>query len=186
MTAFWTTLGIVFLAELGDKTQLTAMALAVRYPWRRIFIGMAAAFALLNLVAVAVGQLLFSIVPMTVIQGISGGLFFIFGILTLWKAPDGTADRKQTFQNPMLTAFVMILLSELGDKTQIVTAALAAQYPDFLPVFLGSTLALWSVSLLGIFLGQGLTRLLPMSTIHRAAGVLFLLLGLGMFIKLLG
>jgi putative Ca2+/H+ antiporter (TMEM165/GDT1 family) len=54
-SVFWTTFALIFVAELGDKTQLTAMALALRYPWKRIFVGIALAFVVLNLAAVAVG-----------------------------------------------------------------------------------------------------------------------------------
>jgi putative Ca2+/H+ antiporter (TMEM165/GDT1 family) len=182
---FFTTFGLIFIAELGDKTQLTAMALSVRYPWRRVFVGIAAAFVLLNLAAVAVGQILFSLVPMAAIQGVSGLLFCLFGRLTLRNSGKTSEEREMSLRTPMLTAFVLILLTELGDKTQIVTAALAAQYHSFLSVWVGSTLALWTVSLLGIFLGQGLVRVVPMKTIHRAAGVIFLVLGLGILLKLL-
>ena len=182
---FFTTFGLIFIAELGDKTQLTAMALSVRYPWRRVFVGIAAAFVLLNLAAVAVGQILFSLVPMAAIQGVSGLLFCLFGMLTLRNSGKTSEEREMSLRTPMLTAFVLILLTELGDKTQIVTAALAAQYHSFLSVWVGSTLALWTVSLLGIFLGQGLVRVVPMKTIHRAAGVIFLVLGLGILLKLL-
>ena len=71
----------------------------------------------------------------------------------------------------------MILLAELGDKTQLVTASLAAQHDAPLAVFAGSTLALWSVSLLGIFAGRQLTRVIPLAYIHKAAGFLFLIFG---------
>lgn len=72
----------------------------------------------------------------------------------------------------------MILLAELGDKTQLVTTSLAAQHESPLSVFAGSTLALWGVSLLGIFIGKQLMRVIPLGTIHRVAGVLFLVFGL--------
>ncbi|MBI4715014.1 MAG: TMEM165/GDT1 family protein [Nitrospirae bacterium] len=184
-TSFLTTVGLIFVAELGDKTQLTAMTLATRYPWRDVFIGIAAAFALLNLAAVGVGEILFSLVPMTVIQGVSGILFLIFGLFTLRNSGKTDEEKKEMrLGGALATAFVLILLSELGDKTQIVTAALAAQYHNFLSVFAGSTLALWGVSLLGIFLGKTLTRVLPMRVIHRGAGILFLILGVGMLLKL--
>src|SRR5512140_657206 len=80
---FLTTFGIIFLAELGDKTQLTAMALATRYPWKRVFIGLAGAFALLNLAAVLLGNLLFTVLPVIWINGASAALFIFFGVTTL-------------------------------------------------------------------------------------------------------
>jgi putative Ca2+/H+ antiporter (TMEM165/GDT1 family) len=180
LSVFITTFGIIFLAELGDKTQLTAMALALRFPWKKIFIGIAAAFALLNLGAILVGKLLFTLLPLFWIKLVSGGLFLYFGIATLRTSPEEDEDGvKVKAVGAIRTAFFMILLAELGDKTQLVTASLAAQHPSALTVFLASTLALWTVSLLGIFLGKQLVRVIPLRYIHRAAGCLFLLFGVG-------
>lgn len=181
-TVFITTFGIIFLAELGDKTQLTAMALATKYPWKKIFIGLAAAFALLNLGAVLVGKVLFAFLPLFWIKMVSGGLFLFFGVATLRTkgfddSEEEAEERRFKVRGPVATSFLMILLAELGDKTQIVTASLAAQHDSPLAVFSGSTLALWSVSLVGIFLGRQLTRLIPLSYIHKGAGSLFLIFG---------
>lgn len=172
-----TSFGIIFLAELGDKTQLTAMALALRFPWRKIFVGIALAFAVLNLGAVLIGKLLFAILPLFWIKLVSGGLFLFFGVATLRSSPDDDDDPKIHAASAFRTAFLMIFMAELGDKTQIVTASLAAQHPQQFAVFCGSTIALWSVSLIGIFLGKQLVRYIPLRYIHRAAGGLFLLFG---------
>lgn len=176
---FLTSFGIIFLAELGDKTQLTAMALATRYPWKKVFLGIAAAFALLNLGAVLVGKLLFAFIPLFWIKLVSGLLFLFFGAATLRANEDeeGGKGRPASARGAVVTSFLMILLAELGDKTQLVTTSLAAQHDAILAVFSGSTLALWAVSLLGIFLGRQLTRVIPLSTIHKGAGILFLLFG---------
>ena len=73
----------------------------------------------------------------------------------------------------MISSFLLILLAELGDKTQLTTASLAAQHDSSLAVFTGSSLALWAVSLLGILAGSLLTRAIPLAVVHKAAGVLF-------------
>lgn len=177
---FASTFGLIFIAELGDKTQLTAMALATRYPWRKIFAGIALAFLLLNIGAVLVGKILFALLPLFWIKLVSGILFIFFGVTTLLARGEddsGESQQKRSARGPFLTSFVMILFAELGDKTQLVTASLAAQHSSQLAVFVGSTLALWSVSLLGIFLGRQLTRFVPLVYVHRVAGVLFLLFG---------
>lgn len=175
-----TTFGIIFLAELGDKTQLTAMALATRYPWKKVFIGIAVAFAVLNLGAVLVGKLLFAILPLFWIKLVSGVLFLFFGITTFRGGEDHEDGdgKRASARGPVVTSFFMILLAELGDKTQLVTTSLAAQYDSTLAVFTGSTLALWLVSLIGIFLGRQLMRVVPLATIHKAAGLLFFLFGI--------
>lgn len=177
-STFGSAFGLIFLAELGDKTQLTAMALAAKYPWRKVFVGIAAAFALLNAAAVTVGKVLLLLISPFWIGLASGGLFLFFGLSTLFAraGEDGDTGRVKV-SGPILAPFVLILLAELGDKTQLATAGLAAQARDPLAVFVGSTLALWSVSLLGILLGRQITRLVPLAYIHRGAGALFLLFG---------
>lgn len=171
--------GLIFLAELGDKTQLTAMALAVRYPWKKVFIGLACAFALLNLGAVLIGKLLFAFLPLFWIKIASGLLFLGFGVSTLKGAGKGSDEEHcgSGGRGPVATSFMMILMAEFGDKTQLVTASLAAQHESQIAVFVGSTLALWTVSLLGILVGRQLIRLVPLFWIHRAAGCLFLIFG---------
>lgn len=176
-TVFLTTFGVIFLAELGDKTQLTAMALAARYPWKKIFIGIALAFALLNLGAVLVGKALLAVFPVFWTKLASSALFLYFGVTTLLTSGPDKNHHAVTASGAIRTAFLMILLAELGDKTQLVTLSLAAQYNAPVVVFLASTLALWLVSLLGIFLGRQLLRIMPLHYIHRAAAVLFLLFG---------
>jgi len=185
---FFTTFGIIFLAELGDKTQLTAMALAVRFSWGKTFIGIAAAFAVLNLGAVALGKLLFDFLPLFWIQMVSAAMFLFFGVTTLLgkeydKEKEETQEKPFEGRGAIITSFLMIFLAEMGDKTQLVTAALAARHDAPLAVFSGSTLALWSVSLLGIFAGRQLIRIIPLSYIHKAAGSLFIIFGAAIILQ---
>ncbi len=188
---FASTFGLIFLAELGDKTQLTAMALALRYPWKKIFVGIAAAFFMLNLGAVLVGRLLFAFLPMFWVTLVSAFLFLYFGYSTLRHACDSDGDdaAPPTASDAVRTAFVMIFMAELGDKTQLVTASQAALHSSSIAgmstVFVSSTLALWLVSLIGIFAGRQLVKVIPVCWIHRAAGGMFLVFGLAMSWRLL-
>ena len=182
-TVFFSVFAIIFLAELGDKTQLTAMTLAMKFPWLKSFIGIAAAFALLNAGAVTAGRVLFDYLPLFWIKLISAGLFLFFGVATLLGKGFNKEDeesREKTFGNrgAVTTSFAMIFLAEMGDKTQLVTASLAAQHDAPMAVFTGSTMALWLVSLLGIFAGRQLNRFVPLARIHQAAGSLFVIFGL--------
>lgn len=186
LSTFISSFGLIFLAELGDKTQLTAMALALRYPWKRIFIGIAAAFTVLNLAAVLVGKLLFLVLPLFWVTLVSALLFLYFGYSTLRHACDTGDDETAppTAADAVRTAFLMIFMAELGDKTQLVTASQAAQHSGSLSgtftVFVASTLALWLVSLIGIFAGKQLVKYIPVCWIHRTAGVMFLVFGVAM------
>jgi putative Ca2+/H+ antiporter (TMEM165/GDT1 family) len=190
---FFSTFGLIFLAELGDKTQLTAMALALRYPWQRIFVGIAAAFVVLNLAAVLVGKVLFLLFPIFWVTLVSALLFLYFGYSTLRHACDSEDDENApppTAATAARTAFIMIFMAELGDKTQLVTASQAARHSESLMgmsiVFASSTLALWAVSLLGIFAGKQLVRFIPLCWIHRSAGFIFLLFGVTALWRLKG
>lgn len=191
-TIFLGTFGLIFLAELGDKTQLTALALALRYPWKRILTGIAAAFVVLNLAAVAVGKLLFLMLPLFWVTAVSALLFLYFGFSTLRSACALVDDDAPppTASSAARTAFVMIFMAELGDKTQLVTASQAARHSASMAgvgmVFLASTLALVLVSVLGIFAGRQLVRLIPLCWIHRAAGIMFLVFGVLTLWKLKG
>lgn len=191
LSTFISSFGLIFLAELGDKTRLTAMALALRYPWKRIFIGIAAAFTVLNLAAVLVGKILFLVLPLFWVTLVSALLFLYFGYSTLRHACD-TEDEDgppPTAADAVRTAFLMIFMAELGDKTQLVTASQAAQHSGSLSgmgsVFVASTLALWLVSLIGIFAGKQLVKYIPVCWIHRTAGFMFLVFGVAMGWRLL-
>ena len=190
---FLSTFGLIFLAELGDKTQLTAMALSLRYPWQRIFVGIAAAFVVLNLAAVVVGKVLFLLLPIFWVTLVSALLFLYFGYSTLRHgcgSEDDDDAPPPTAATAARTAFIMIFMAELGDKTQLVTASQAARHSDSLTgmgiVFAASTLALWLVSLLGIFAGKQLVRFIPLCWIHRTAGFMFLVFGVFALWKLKG
>ncbi len=162
---------LLFVAEMGDKTQLTAMTLATRYRARPVAIGVCGAFLVLNLLAVLVGQVLFRYVPQKAVL-LAAGLLFLAFAWTSWQVSGEEDDdaRPSDARSAILASFLMIFMAELGDKTQL---ALAASSGAPWSVFAGATLALWSVSLIGIFVGATLLRNVPTALMHRAAAVLF-------------
>ncbi len=181
------TFGLVFLAELGDKTQIAALALAARHPSRPVFLGAAAAFAVLTAGAVTAGKLLYLAVPPWLVRVLSAGLFAGFGAAAL-AARDPNPEHRAGATGPsggagpFLAAFGAILLAELGDKTQLATAGLAARYDAPLTVFAAACSALWLVTGLAVTAGAGLARRIPPRTLRRASGVLFLAFaGLALF-----
>lgn len=188
---FISTFLLIFLAELGDKTQLTATALALRYPLRQVMTGLAAAFILLNLAAVLAGKVIFLLLPIRLVMLVSALLFLWFGYSTMRSScedEDETGDGL-TASGAVRTSFLMIFMAELGDKSQLVTASQAARHSaglaGSLSVFAGSTLALLLVSLAGILAGRQLLRYIPLCWIHRAAGLMFFVFGVATIWRLL-
>jgi putative Ca2+/H+ antiporter (TMEM165/GDT1 family) len=175
LTAF----SLLFLAEMGDKSQLLAMTLAHRYHAGQVIAGTFLAFALLNLLAVLAGQALFEWVPQALVLFAAAALFLYFGWRSWREADDCEEDEVHEIatKGGFTASFTVIFVAELGDKTQLAMVALAAGTGKIWSVFVGGTLALWAVSLVGILFGATLLRKLPKVWVHRAAAVLFLAFG---------
>lgn len=170
-----TVFGVVFLAELPDKTALASLVLGARYrPWY-VFVGVAAAFLLHALLAVAAGSLL-TLLPDRVVEAVVAALFLGGAVFILVHHHDHEpgADGPATdarFWKVALTCFTVVAVAEIGDLTQILTATLAARYKDPVSVGVGATLALWSVAALAIAGGRNLLRILPVTWVVRLAAV---------------
>ncbi|WP_406203449.1 TMEM165/GDT1 family protein [Streptomyces sp. NBC_01017] len=173
--------GIVFLAELPDKTALAGLVLGTRYRASYVFAGVAAAFAVHVALAVAAGSVL-TLLPQQLVQALTGVLFLGgAAVLLMKKDEDETEVRKpenQSFWKVSGAGFMLILIAEFGDLTQIMTANLAARYDDPLSVGIGAVLALWSVAAIGIVGGKALMRRVPLKLITKVAALLMLGLGL--------
>ncbi|BCL20149.1 TMEM165/GDT1 family protein [Streptomyces tuirus] len=173
--------GVVFLAELPDKTALAGLVLGTRYRASYVFAGVAAAFALHVALAVAAGSVL-TLLPQQIVQALTGVLFLGgAAVLLLRKGEDEEEIRKpenQSFWKVSGAGFMLILVAEFGDLTQIMTANLAARYDDPLSVGLGAVLALWAVAGLGIVGGKALMKKVPLRLITQIAALVMLGLGL--------
>ncbi|WP_329216790.1 TMEM165/GDT1 family protein [Streptomyces sp. NBC_01485] len=172
--------GVVFLAELPDKTALAGLVLGTRYRASYVFAGVAAAFALHVALAVAAGSVL-TLLPQQLVQALTGVLFLGGAAVLLLKKDDGDEEIRrpedQSFWKVAGAGFMLILVAEFGDLTQIMTANLAARYDDPLSVGLGAVLALWAVAGLGIVGGKALMKRVPLKLITRIAALLMLALG---------
>lgn len=172
---------LVFLAEMGDKSQILAMTLAHRYRLLPVTAGVLLAFLCLNLLAVWAGEGLYRLVPPRVTLALSGALFLLFA-LQAWRHAATREDTPETTRlgghGAFLISFASIFMAELGDKTQLVLLAMAAGTGRLWSVFAGGTLGLWLVSLLAILLGRTVLRRLPIRSVHRTSAVLFLVFGL--------
>ncbi len=178
---FLRTFAVIFLAEMGDKSQLLMAALTAEYRLRDIFAGTFAAIAVLCGLAVSLGALLGELLPMTLISLVAGGAFLFFA----WSGigggeEDGKIRRGKAFPAIFGTYF----LAELGDKTQLATLALSAENSRAMPaVFLGATAALFASGLLGAGVGVLLGRHLPERLFRAGSFVIFAACGT---VKLLG
>jgi putative Ca2+/H+ antiporter (TMEM165/GDT1 family) len=172
--------GVIFLAELPDKTALAGLVLGTRYRASYVFAGVAAAFAVHVALAVAAGSVL-TLLPQQLVHAVTGVLFLGgAAMLLLKKDEDEEEIRKpedQSFWKVAGAGFMLILVAEFGDLTQIMTANLAARYDDPLSVGLGAVLALWAVAGLGIVGGKALMKRVPLKLITRIAALLMLSLG---------
>ncbi|MET9353455.1 TMEM165/GDT1 family protein [Streptomyces sp. NPDC006617] len=172
--------GVVFLAELPDKTALAGLVLGTRYRASYVFAGVAAAFLLHVVLAVAAGSVL-TLLPQQLVHAITGVLFLGGAAVLLMKKDDEDEEvrkpQDQSFWKVAGAGFMLILVAEFGDLTQIMTANLAARYDDPLSVGLGAVLALWAVAGLGIVGGKALMKRVPLGLITKVAAVLMLGLG---------
>jgi putative Ca2+/H+ antiporter (TMEM165/GDT1 family) len=182
--------GVVFLAELPDKTALASLMLGTRYRAAYVFAGVAAAFLVHVALAIAAGSLL-TLLPHRWVQGVVGVLFLGgAAVLLLSKGEDEEevrAPADQSFWKVAGAGFMLILVAEFGDLTQIMTANLAARYDDPVSVGIGAVLALWAVGALGIFGGRMLMKRVPLRLITKvAAAVMVVLAGFSLYEALAG
>ncbi|MER7051420.1 MULTISPECIES: TMEM165/GDT1 family protein [unclassified Streptomyces] len=172
--------GVVFLAELPDKTALAGLVLGTRYRASYVFAGVAAAFLLHVVLAVAAGSVL-TLLPQQIVHAITGVLFLGGAAVLLMRKDDEDEEirkpENQSFWKVSGAGFMLILVAEFGDLTQIMTANLAARYDDPLSVGLGAVLALWAVAGLGIVGGKALMKRVPLALITKIAALLMLGLG---------
>ncbi|WP_432141768.1 TMEM165/GDT1 family protein [Streptomyces sp. bgisy084] len=182
--------GVVFLAELPDKTALAGLMLGTRYRASYVFAGVAAAFLVHVALAIAAGSVL-TLLPHRVVQGVVGVLFLAGAAVLLFRKGDDEEEVKkptdQSFWKVSGAGFMMILVAEFGDLTQIMTANLAARYDDPLSVGVGAVLALWAVAGLGILGGRTLMKYVPLALITKiAAAVMLLLAGFSLYEAIAG
>ena len=176
LSATLSTLTLIALAEIGDKSQLVCMTLAARHRHWPVLLGAAAAFTLLNVLAVLFGAGVAAWVPERVAAAVVALLFLAFGIhaLRAGEEDEDEAVEERPGHGVFITTLLLIFVAEFGDKTQIAVAGLAGSLPP-LPVWLGATTALITVSALGVWAGTTLLRRLPLRWLHRLGGGLFLL-----------
>lgn len=178
MDAFLISTGVVALAEVGDKTQLLAFLLAAKF--RKpvpIILGILVATLLNHGLAGALGAWITTLLSPEILRWLLGLSFLAMAVWILipdkLEEPDGRLVRFGVFG----TTLVAFFLAEMGDKTQIATIALAAQYGEFLWVVAGTTLGMMIANVPAVYLGERATHRMPVRLVHAIAAAIFAILG---------
>lgn len=173
--AFFLSLGVIFVAELGDKSQLMALAFATRYKTVPVLIGITLATALVHLASVGIGAVLGAALPTRPINAVAALAFVGFGLWTLRGdelTDDDTARANKTTKHVVIAVGTVFFLAELGDKTMLATITLATR-EGAVGTWLGSTVGMVIADALAIMVGWAMGARLPVRTIKIGAAVTF-------------
>jgi putative Ca2+/H+ antiporter (TMEM165/GDT1 family) len=174
----------ISLAELGDKTQLSILLLSTKTKKHlHLLIGVMLAFLIVDGTAILFGSWIMNIIPINWLKTASGIIFILFGILIL-RQKETTKESKLHVKNSFLSGFILIFISEWGDKTQIASALFATQY-NSLMVLTGVMTALTLLSITAIYLGKIISDKINKKLITKTAGTAFILIGIVMIASLL-
>ncbi|MDO3705372.1 TMEM165/GDT1 family protein [Micromonospora sp. C28SCA-DRY-2] len=185
LVALVVSFGVIFVAELGDKSQLMALTFATRFKPLPVLIGITVATAVVHLASVAIGYGLGAALPTGWISLIAGLAFLGFGAWTLRGDTLTEEERRKaekTSKSAIIAVSVAFFLAELGDKTMLATITLATKYGWF-GTWLGSTVGMVAADALAILVGRMLGRKLPERTIRYGAAVLFAICGLWLILE---
>ena len=179
MQAFLVSTGIVALAEMGDKTQLLSLVLAARFrkPWP-IVLGIFVATLVNHALAGALGSWVTSALGPDVLRWVLGGSFIAMAV---WMLIPDRIDDDQGGGTPRFGVFgatvIAFFLAEMGDKTQIATVMLAAQFNAWAAVVMGTTLGMIIANAPVVWFGDAITRKVPIRAVHVVGAIVFLVLG---------
>jgi putative Ca2+/H+ antiporter (TMEM165/GDT1 family) len=180
LDAFWISFWVIFVAELGDKSQLMALAFAARYRALPVLVGISIATAVVHAFSVGVGALLQVAIPTRPVSVIAGLAFFGFAFWTLRGEHLTAAEKARTersTRSAVVAASVAFFLAELGDKTMLATVTLATREGLF-GTWAGSTLGMVVADAIAIWVGQQLGRRLPERAVRVGATAGFVVFGL--------
>jgi putative Ca2+/H+ antiporter (TMEM165/GDT1 family) len=179
--AFVLSFGVIFLAELGDKSQLMALAFATRYPALSVLVAISLATLLVHLGSVVLGATVALALPTNVIAIVAGVAFLVFAAWTLrgdkLDERDEEKARRATAGSVILTVGTAFFLAELGDKTMLATVTLATNH-EALGTWLGSTAGMVAADAIAIGVGNVLGTRLPERAVRIGAAVAFVVFGL--------
>ena len=179
MRAFGIAAFFVFIAEMGDKTQLVALLFATRYRAMTVLTGVFGATFLVHLVSVGLGEVAGTVIPEVWIRILSGFAFIGFGI---WSFFGDKLDEKDSVSEnrwgPLLTVGATFFLAELGDKTMLTTITIASEQRQFVAVWLGSTVGMVAADGIAIAVAKTMRKRLPEKALRYSAAAIFIVSGI--------
>jgi putative Ca2+/H+ antiporter (TMEM165/GDT1 family) len=183
--ALLSSLGMVAFAEMGDKTQLLSFVLAARFRGQHwpIITGIFIATIVNHALAALAGDWVAMKVSPDVMRWVLGLAFLAFAAWALIPDTLDETDQKNNRHGAFLTTLVMFFLAEMGDKTQLATVALGAQFGNLLAVTLGTTLGMMVANVPAVLLGESLAKRFPLSKMRFIAAALFAIFGVLILIK---
>ena len=178
MEAFWHSFILVAISEMGDKTQLLAVMLTLRFkqPWT-VFAGIFVATLLNHAGATWFGSYVGELLPPSLLRYGLAAIFIIFSFWLLIPEKEGESQREDRF-GAFVTTVIAFFLAEMGDKTQLATMALAARFQSMAWVTAGSTLGMLFTNGLTVFFGERILEIVPMKYVRWVASLLFFGFGL--------
>lgn len=170
---------LVFVSEMGDKTQLLALVLAARFRKPApIMMGILVATLLNHALASYVGTFITYYVSTEILKWTLAATFICFGLWMLIPDKDDGFEEQYGW-GPFLTTTVTFFIAEMGDKTQLATVALGAKFVAPAMVTVGTTIGMLVADGLAVLFGHQFTERVPMKLVHRIASALFILFGIG-------
>jgi putative Ca2+/H+ antiporter (TMEM165/GDT1 family) len=177
MASFIKALLLVVVAEMGDKTQLLAMAMASKYKAKQVMMGVFIATILNHALAVAVGSYLSSVIPMDIVKIVAAVSFLVFGLWTIRGDKLDDEENKKAKFGPIVTVAIAFFLAEMGDKTQLMTVTIAAENQQPFFILMGTTVGMLVADGIGILGGAWMAKHIPEVYIKWVAGLVFMFFG---------
>jgi putative Ca2+/H+ antiporter (TMEM165/GDT1 family) len=169
---------LVFVAELGDKSQLLSMTFATRYRARTVILGAGLATAAIDLLSALAGNVIGDALPRDAVRIAGGVLFLLFALMALRDVANGDEPKPRARGGrAVLVVAVAFTVSELGDKTMLATMTLATQY-HWLLVWIGSTIGMLVSIVLAVLVGRTLLTVVPLRLVHLLSAALFAIVGM--------
>lgn len=167
---------LIFIAEMGDKTQLIAMSFATKYSIKDVLKGVFLGVTLNHGLAIILGSCISQYVSIEFIQLVAGLLFLVFGILTLLDDKEKEEELRQGF-GPVCTVATAFFIGEFGDKTQLAAMALGAESSRPILILIGTVLGMLGISSIGMLAGSKMGKKLSATTLKIIASIAFIFCG---------